>query len=206
MLGAPGSGKGTIGSMLAGKYKIPRISTGEIFMDNIAKQTELGKQADVYISQGQLVPDEITINILKERIALNDCKNGFILDGFPRNLEQAKVLEKITKIDFVFNLQVPAKTIVKRLSARRTCEKCKAVYNLETRPPKKEGVCDKCGGNLIQREDDTPDVISKRLNTHEEKTAPLIDYYRNEDSLININAEQKPEDIFKEIVNNIQNE
>lgn len=205
MLGPPGAGKGTIASRLAEKYKIPQISTGDLLREQIKNQTDLGKEADFYISQGKLVQDELVIKILQERLQKDDCKKGFILDGFPRTIEQAKVLDKITKIDRVLNLAASAKLIVKRLSARRTCEKCNAIYNLETEMrPKKEGVCDKCGGKLFQRKDDEPALIQKRLDAYKEMTSPLEDYYRNEGLLVDVNAEQGLDGMLKDSISAVE--
>jgi adenylate kinase len=206
LLGPPGAGKGTIADMLSEKYNIPHISTGDIFRDQIAKKTELGKQANEYIIQGKYVPDDVTIKMVEERLAKDDCKNGFILDGFPRTTKQASVLENISKLDLVLNLKVSEETIIKRLSARRSCENCHLIYNMITIPPKKEGICDKCNSQLIQREDDKPEVIQKRLIVYKEETEPLIDYYFNEGILEDINAEQTPQEIFEECVKVIEKE
>ncbi|MCD6547579.1 MAG: adenylate kinase [Nanoarchaeota archaeon] len=186
MLGPPGAGKGTYATRLAPKLGIPTISTGELFRENIKNNTEIGKKAKEYIEKGELVPDEIVIEMLKQRLQKDDTKNGFILDGFPRTLEQAKALEEISDIDVVIYLDVPEEIIIKRLSARRQCKKCGAIYNLLYLKPKVDGICDKCGGELYQRDDDKPEAIKERLRVYEEKTAPLKEYYINKGKLITI--------------------
>ncbi len=203
MFGAPGAGKGTLSEMISEKYKIPHISTGDMFRQAIADKTELGKKITL-IAQGNLVPDDITISLVKERLSKEDCKKGFVLDGFPRTTAQAAALDKIAKPDFVINLEVSEETIIKRLSARRTCEKCKAIYNIITNPPKKEGVCDKCSGRLLQRDDDKKEVIKKRLGIYMNETSPVLDYYLNEGLLYEVDGEGSPEKIFEEIKNIIE--
>ena len=177
MLGPPGAGKGTYASRLTKILGIPHISTGDIVREEIKKQTDLGKKIKEYSDRGVLVPDDIIIKLLEERLKKPDCKKGFILDGFPRTINQAEALEKIAKVDLVINLKVPDDIIITRLSNRLICSKCGAIYNLLTLKPKKEGVCDKCGGKLYRREDDRPEVIRERLNIYRKQTEPLIDYY-----------------------------
>lgn len=177
IIGAPGSGKGTQTSRLKSKFNIPMISTGDIFRKAIKDETELGKKIKKYLDEGKLVPDEVVIEVMNDRISQPDCAGGFILDGFPRTLEQAKALDKIVKLDACINLAVPKEFIVERLSARRTCKNCGEIYNLMVLKPKRDGVCDKCGGPLFQREDDKEAVIEERFKIFEKQTAPLLEYY-----------------------------
>lgn len=177
MLGPPGSGKGTYASRMAPKLGIPTISTGELFRENVKNGTDVGKKAKVFMDKGELVPDAITIEMLKQRIKQPDAKKGFILDGFPRTIPQAEALEKVAKIDAVINLVVPDEIVIARLSARRQCRKCSEIYNTLYLKPKKEGICDKCGGELYQRDDDKPKAIKERLVVYTKNTQPLIDYY-----------------------------
>ena len=182
MLGAPGAGKGTQAKMIADKYGVPHISTGDIFRANIKNGTELGMEAKKYMDQGLLVPDELTVRILLDRVAQDDCKNGYVLDGFPRTIPQAEVLDsELTKlgdhIDYAINVDVPDENIVKRMSGRRACLTCGATYHIEHVPPKKEGICDVCGSELVLRDDDKPETVKNRLNVYHEQTQPLIDFY-----------------------------
>ena len=193
MLGAPGAGKGTIATRLEEKYHLPHVSTGDLFRENIKNNTALGQEAKSYIDKGQLVPDSVTINMLLDRISKDDCRNGFILDGFPRNLAQADGLknalsEKSQKIDLAILMNAADEDIIKRLSGRRVCEGCGAPYHIVTLKPKTEGVCDKCGAKLIQRKDDTEEVIKERLKVYHEQTQVLIDYYGKEGILITKNG------------------
>lgn len=183
MLGAPGAGKGTIASQMKDRYHLPHISTGEIFRENIKNNTELGKLAKTYIDKGALVPDDVTTDMTIKRLMESDCNDGFILDGFPRNNNQAigldKEFEKLNKkIDLVILVDATDKQITERLSGRRVCESCGATYHIVNMPPKKEGICDKCGAKLIHRKDDTEEVVLDRLKTYHEQTQPLIDYYK----------------------------
>lgn len=183
MLGAPGAGKGTIASQMKERYNLPHISTGDIFRENIKNNTELGKMAKSYIDKGALVPDDVTTDITIDRISKDDCKDGFILDGFPRNFAQAKGLDEAMeklgrKIDLVILVDATDKQITERLSGRRVCENCGEVYHIVNMPPNVEGVCDKCNGKLIHRKDDTEEVVLDRLKTYHELTQPLIDYYK----------------------------
>lgn len=178
IFGAPGAGKGTYSTRLRNALGIAAVSTGDIFREAIAKETTLGKKVKKYLDAGQLVPDNIVLKVLKERLAQPDARKGFILDGYPRTLKQANDLEKITKIDTVINLVVPEWVIVERLSTRRVCEKCGAIYNVRYLKPKVEGICDKCGGELFQRNDDKPDVIKERLHVYEETTRPLLEFFK----------------------------
>jgi adenylate kinase len=207
ILGAPGSGKGTQTTRLKAKLNIPAISTGDIFRKEIKEETELGKRIKKYLDSGQLVPDEIVIDVIKERIKQPDCKNGFILDGFPRTLEQAKALDKIVKIDACINLSVPKEIIVKRLSARRTCKNCGEIYNLLVLKPKVDGVCDKCGGPLFQRNDDRESVIEERFRVYERQTEPLLKYYESRVPVITVtcnSVDAPPELITEQIINGLK--
>lgn len=205
MLGAPGAGKGTQAKMIAEKYSIPHISTGDIFRYNIKNGTELGKEAKKYMDQGLLVPDELTVKILLDRVAQDDCKNGYVLDGFPRTIPQAEVLEEaLTKlgdrIDYAINVEVPDENIVKRMGGRRACVNCGATYHIEHVPPKKEGICDNCGSELILRDDDKPETVQKRLGVYHEQTQPLIDYYTKKGILKEVDGTMDMGDVFKAIV------
>lgn len=187
MLGAPGTGKGTIASILAERLGIPQISTGDIFRKNIKEGTELGKLADSYISKGQLVPDEVTVKIVEDRLSQDDAKNGVILDGFPRTVVQADKLKEIletkgNKVDITINLTSPKEEIIERIVNRRVCtnQQCKAVFNLVLHPSKVEGICDKCGSELVARKDDKLETVENRLESYYTQTSPLVEYYENE--------------------------
>ncbi len=182
MLGAPGAGKGTQAKMIADKYGVPHVSTGDIFRANIKNGTELGMEAKKYMDQGLLVPDELTVKILLDRVAQEDCKNGFVLDGFPRTIPQAQVLDKALgelgdKIDFAIDVDVPDENIVKRMSGRRACLACGATFHTEHVPPKQEGICDRCGKDLVLRDDDKPETVLNRLKVYHHQTQPLIEFY-----------------------------
>jgi len=198
--GPPGSGKGTHASRLAPKLKVPHIVTGEMFREEIKKGTELGKLADSYMSRGQLVPDEVVIGVVKARLNQPDTKNGFILDGFPRTIEQAKALDGITKIDKVVNLIVPDEVIIERLSLRRQCRTCGAIYHLKWIKPKKEGICDKDGGPLYQRDDDKLEVVKARLDVYKKQTKPLLPYYKKKGVLVDVRGAESPEVTFNSVV------
>ncbi len=205
MLGAPGAGKGTQAQMIAEKYGLPHISTGDIFRANIKNGTDLGKEAKTYMDQGKLVPDELTVRILLDRVAQADCQNGYVLDGFPRTIPQAEVLdEELTKlgdkIDYAINVDVPDENIIKRMSGRRACLKCGATYHIVHVPPKQEGICDKCGSELVLRDDDKPETVEKRLNVYHEQTQPLIDYYTKKNVLRTVDGTVDKEDVFKAII------
>ncbi len=205
MLGAPGTGKGTVASILTEKLSIPQVSTGDIFRKHIKEGTELGKLADSYISKGQLVPDDVTIDLVKNRLKDADVQNGIILDGFPRTTVQAELLEGITKrlnkpLTNVIALEVDEDTLIKRLSARYMCKNCGATYNKISKQPKVEGTCDRCGGHeFYQREDDKPEVVKNRLEVNEKMNAPLKDFYQKKGLLTVINGEQTPEKVFEDI-------
>ncbi len=205
MLGPPGAGKGTQAKMLVERFGIPQISTGDMLRAAVAEGTELGRKAKEYMDKGQLVPDEVVIGIVRERLSKEDCKKGFILDGFPRTVPQAEALDGILeemgrKIDYVINIVVPDEEILKRLTGRRTCRKCGAMYHVVYNPPKKEGVCDKCGGELYQRDDDKEETIRNRLKVYAEQTAPLVDYYRKKGVLVDIDGTKGIKEIFEDIL------
>ena len=204
MLGAPGAGKGTQAKMIADKYGVPHISTGDIFRPNINNGTELGMEAKKYMDQGLLVPDELTVRILLDRVAQDDCKNGYVLDGFPRTIPQAEVLDsELTKlgdhIDYAINVDVPDENIVKRMSGRRACLTCGATYHIEHVPPKKEGICDVCGSELVLRDDDKPETVKNRLNVYHEQTQPLIDFYTEKGVLKTVDGTVPMEEVFAAI-------
>ena len=208
LFGAPGAGKGTQAVELVNKYKLTHISTGEMFREAIAKQTEMGKLANSYISKGKLVPDEVTVGLVKERLAQEDCKNGFILDGFPRTLPQAECLDQICselniKIDNVIDIEVSTDDIIERLSGRRVCRSCGASFHLIFNKPKQEGVCDLCGGELYTRKDDNKESVAVRIYTYQAQTTPLINFYKNKGILLEINGQQDINEVFKEIVNKL---
>ncbi|MBI4149801.1 adenylate kinase [Candidatus Woesearchaeota archaeon] len=198
MFGPPGAGKGTQAKMLVEHYKIPQISTGDLFRENLSRQTSLGLKAKAYMDKGELVPDDVTIAMIKERIAQPDCKKGFILDGFPRTLPQAKELDKLMKIDKVVNVTSKDETIIKRLSSRWLCRKCGAIFGIDI-PPKKKGICDKCGGELYQRDDDKPEAVKNRLKVYYENTHPLIEYYEKKKLLFTVDGEQPIDVVFEKI-------
>jgi adenylate kinase len=205
MLGAPGAGKGTQAKQIAGKYGIPHISTGDIFRANIKNGTELGKKAKEYMDQGLLVPDELTCDLVMDRIAQDDCAKGFVLDGFPRTIPQAEALDAaLTKIgqtmDFAIDVDVPDENIVSRMSGRRACLDCGATYHIVSLPPKTEGKCDNCGSDLVLRDDDKPETVQKRLTVYHEQTQPLIDYYKKQGILKSVDGTQPMEQVFSSIV------
>jgi len=209
LLGAPGAGKGTQGKMLSERFQIPEISTGDILRAEIKNGTQLGKQAKRYMDEGDLVPDEVIVGMMKNRMAEEDCRNGFILDGFPRTIEQADALKNMLaetgrKIDYALNIMVPEEKITKRIAGRRSCPKCKAVYNIYFNPPKKDMLCDECGSALFMREDDNEETVRNRLKTYNRKTAALIDYYRNSDMLIEIDGDGEPNLIFENIIKRLE--
>lgn len=204
MLGAPGAGKGTQAKMLADKYGIPHISTGDIFRANIKNNTELGKKAKGYMDAGQLVPDELVVDLVVDRIKNKDCMKGFILDGFPRTIPQAEALDyalnnQNEKIDYAINVDVPDENIIQRMSGRRACVGCGATYHLVYNPTKKEGICDKCGQALILREDDKPETVKKRLQVYHDQTQPLIDHYEKKGALLTVDGTQDINDVFTSI-------
>ncbi|MDQ2087602.1 adenylate kinase [Herbivorax sp. ANBcel31] len=205
ILGAPGAGKGTQAVNLSKKYNVPHISTGDIFRSNIKNGTELGKKAKEYIDKGLLVPDDVTIGIVEDRLTQSDCKDGFILDGFPRTIEQAEKLDAIlegmkVKLDKVLNIHVPDSQIVKRMSGRRVCPKCGISYHTKYKPTTTEGVCDSCKSDVIQREDDKEETVKQRLETYHKQTEPLIEYYTKKGSLVTVTGQEKIEDTTNEVI------
>ena len=204
MLGAPGAGKGTQAKMIAEKYSVPHVSTGDIFRANIKNGTELGKEAKKYMDQGLLVPDELTVKILLDRVAQDDCKNGYVLDGFPRTIPQAQVLDKALSelddaIDYAINVDVPDENIIRRMGGRRACLTCGATYHVEHIPPKKEGICDACGSELVLRDDDKPETVKNRLDVYHKQTQPLIDFYEAKGILKSVDGSVPMEDVFAAI-------
>ena len=205
MLGAPGAGKGTQAKKIAEKYGIPHISTGDIFRANIKNGTELGKKAKTYMDQGLLVPDELTCDLVVDRIQQDDAKNGYVLDGFPRTIPQAEVLDKeLTKlgdsVDFAVDVDVPDENIIRRMSGRRACLNCGATYHIVNIPPKKEGICDVCGSELVLRDDDQPETVKNRLKVYHEQTQPLIEYYTGKGVLRTVDGTLPMEEVFDAIV------
>ena len=205
MLGAPGAGKGTQAANLAKELNIPHISTGDIFRANIKNGTELGKKAKSYMDAGKLVPDELVCDLVADRIAKDDCKEGYILDGFPRTIPQAEVFTKQLekngeKIDFAIDVEVPDENIINRMGGRRACPNCGATYHIKYIPPKKEGVCDACGTELVLRNDDKPETVKKRLNVYHEATQPLIDFYKAQGVLKGVDGTKDMKDVFADIV------
>ena len=209
MFGPPGSGKGTYASRLSAKLSIPHISTGDLVREEIKNQTEMGRRVNDYSSRGLLVPDNVICQLLQKRISQPDCMRGFILDGFPRTIPQAQELEKISTTDLVINLRVPDKVIIERLASRLTCRSCGAIYNERFLMPRNAGRCDKCDGQLYQREDDQPKVIQQRLELYREQTQPLLEYYISKNQVRNITNNETnvpPEKVVEEIINIIQAE
>lgn len=198
LLGAPGAGKGTQAEVICSALKIPAISTGNILREAVKNETKCGLEAKSYMESGQLVPDEVVIGILKDRIAQDDCKNGFILDGFPRTVPQAEALDKMgVNIDKVVEIFVPDETIKKRLSGRRVCEKCGNSYHVDFKPTEVDGVCDACGGKTVIRKDDEPQTVSDRLKVYHEKTAPLKDYYEKQGKLVTVVGQEEVSETSK---------
>ena len=203
-MGPPGAGKGTQAEKIVENYQIPHISTGDMFRKAIKDQTELGMEAKRYMDQGALVPDHVTIGIVKDRLSESDCKSGFLLDGFPRTVDQAKALDEIltsldSKIDYVINIDVDWDILKERLTGRRICRSCGATYHMIFNPPKNADVCDKCGGELYQRKDDNEETVGNRLNVYVSQTKPLLDYYSLAGNLVNINGQQSIDLVFEEI-------
>lgn len=205
MLGAPGAGKGTQAKKISEKYQIPHISTGDIFRSNIKEGTELGRKAKGYMDQGALVPDELTIGMLIDRIQKEDCNDGYVLDGFPRTIPQAESLKKAIsemgqKIDFAINVDVPDENIINRMSGRRACISCGATYHIVYNRSKVSNVCDVCGAELVLRDDDKPETVKKRLSVYHDQTQPLIDYYAKDGVLVNVDGTQELSKVFSDIV------
>ena len=205
MLGAPGAGKGTQAKKIADKYQIPHISTGDIFRANIKEGTELGKKAKSYMDQGQLVPDELTLELIMDRFQNPDCKNGYVLDGFPRTIPQAEALtEALAKkgetIDYAINVEVPDENIINRMGGRRACLACGSTYHIVYAPTRVEGICDRCGEKLVLRDDDKPETVKKRLAVYHEQTQPLIDYYTEQGVLKTVDGTRSLDEVFQAIV------
>jgi adenylate kinase len=203
MLGAPGAGKGTQAKMIADKYGIPHISTGDIFRANIKNGTELGKKAKSYMDQGLLVPDELVVDLVVDRVQQDDCTKGYILDGFPRTIPQAEALDEALgddKIDYALDIEVPDENIITRMSGRRACVGCGATYHIVYNPTKAEGICDACGEELILRDDDKPETVQKRLDVYHEQTQPLIDYYKAAGNLVEMDGTVDINVVFDNIV------
>lgn len=215
MLGAPGTGKGTIAGILAKELSIPQVSTGDIFRKNISEKTELGKLAESYLAKGALVPDDVTVKLVEDRLNAEDAKNGVILDGFPRTVAQAEALDVILaninkKVDMTINLTTPEEEIIERVVNRRVCPKCKSVYNLVLSPSKKEGICDKCGAELTARADDNEETIKSRLQTYFEQTSPLVDYYESKGNLysaiVSKSINKMGPDVAKDVLEQLKGE
>lgn len=205
LLGPPGAGKGTQATRIVEKYKVPHISTGDIFRENIKNNTPLGQKAQEYMNKGELVPDQLVVDIALDRLGKDDCKNGFLLDGFPRTVFQADALDKFLKdkgkgIDLVINIEVEDKMLIERLDARRVCPTCAATYNVIGMPPKKEGICDKCNDTLIQRKDDKKETVGNRIKVYHEQTSPLIDYYKGKGLIKDFDGMIGADALFDEIV------
>ncbi len=204
MLGAPGAGKGTQAKRIAAQYGIPHISTGDIFRYNVKNATELGMKAKEYMDQGLLVPDELTLELIMDRFTKDDCKNGYVLDGFPRTIPQAEALtaalaKQDDAIDYAVNVDVPDEAIVSRMSGRRACLSCGGTYHVVFNPSKKDGICDACGGELVLRKDDSPETVQNRLLVYHEQTQPLIDYYKKQGILKEVDGTKEMEEVFRSI-------
>lgn len=210
LLGPPGAGKGTQAETIVNEFSIPHISTGDIFRKNIKEGTILGNKAKEYMDQGKLVPDELTVELVKDRLKQDDCKNGFLLDGFPRTIYQADALETALssmnqKLDYVVNIIVRKELLIERAVGRRICKDCSQTYHMSFNPPSKEGICDSCGGELQQRKDDTEETVANRINVYEEQTEPLIDYYTQKGIIVNIDGEKSIKEVGKDIIANLRN-
>ena len=209
LLGPPGAGKGTQAAKVIGKYSVPHISTGDIFRANIKEGTELGKKAKGYMDEGKLVPDELVVDLVTDRLQKDDCKEGFLLDGFPRTIVQAEQLDKFLsdngqKLDIVLNFKVRKDVLVERIAGRRVCKSCGASFHVVNVPPKKEGICDTCGGELFQRKDDNRETVENRINVYENETAPLIGYYEKQNVLVNFDGEKTHNEVFEDVVKAIE--
>jgi len=208
-MGLPGAGKGTQAEKIKDKYNIPHISTGDMFRLAIKEGTELGRKAKEYMDQGELVPDEVTIGIVKERLGKADCENGFLLDGFPRNTAQAEALQQLLTeldrtLDYVLHVDVPEEKLVERLTGRRICPTCGTAYHVAYNPPKVEGICDKDGSELIQRDDDQPETVKKRLSVNIKQTQPLLDFYQDKGYLVKVNGDRDIEVVFQDIQSKLE--
>ncbi len=199
LLGAPGSGKGTQAKFIVKDFNIPQISTGDLLRTAIKKGTELGMKAKKFMNTGKLVPDNIVLQLLKERLSQEDCKRGFILDGYPRNLAQAQDLKKITDIDLVINIEVNYDLLIERITGRRTCKQCGAIYHIKYSPSKERGVCDKCFGELFHRDDDTEETVKKRITTYEDETKPLIEFYQHRGILKTLTSDGTIDEMYQKV-------
>ncbi|NLM04239.1 MAG: adenylate kinase [Clostridiales bacterium] len=211
LLGPPGAGKGTQAEVIVKEFQIPHISTGDIFRENIKNGTELGKKAQEYMDKGLLVPDELVVAIVEDRLKKEDCKKGFLLDGFPRTLPQAEALDNVLKdmnvtLNKVINIEVAKEKLIQRAVGRRICRQCATAYHVDFNPPEKEGICDKCGGELYQRADDTEETISKRIEVYLKDTKPLIKYYQDQDILVTIDGEKDIKEVSKAVVQTLGGE
>ena len=211
MLEPPGAGKGTQSKMIADKFGIPHISTGDIFRKAIKEKTPLGEKAVNYLEKGLLVPDEIVVGIVENRLKESDCSNGFVLDGFPRTMDQVKGLQDFMenaniKLDYVVNINVDKQALIERFTGRRMCQSCGATFHIKYNPPKTQDICDKCGSNLIIRKDDEIETVEKRLEVYEESTAPLIDFYKSENLLLDIDGSKHIDDVFQDIHSRLRGE
>lgn len=209
LLGPPGAGKGTQAETIVKEFKVPHISTGDIFRANIKNETALGKKVKDYLDKGELVPDTLTVEIVEDRLNQSDCKDGFLLDGFPRTLDQAKALDEVlekmgTELDSVINIIVDSKLLVERACGRRICKACGATYHVSFNKPKTEGICDRCGKQLSQRPDDNEETVANRIDVYNKQTAPLIDFYENKNIILNINGEQPINEVGKEVVSKLR--
>ncbi|NLL81200.1 MAG: adenylate kinase [Tissierellia bacterium] len=210
LLGPPGAGKGTQASAIVKKYNIPHISTGDIFRSNIKEGTELGMKAKGYMDKGLLVPDEVVVSIVKDRLTHDDCANGFLLDGFPRTVNQAEALDAELssmglKLDRVINIEADSSILIERAIGRRICKECGATYHIKFNPPKVEGICDNDGSSLYQRDDDIEETVATRINVYLEQTQPLIDYYKEKKLILNIDGTESIDDIFNNIIEGLEN-
>lgn len=209
LLGPPGAGKGTQAETIVKEFKVPHISTGDIFRANIKNETSLGKKVKDYLDKGELVPDTLTVEIVEDRLNQSDCKGGFLLDGFPRTLDQAKALDEVlekmgTELDSVINIIVDSKLLVERACGRRICKTCGATYHVSFNKPKTEGICDRCAKQLSQRPDDNEETVANRIDVYNKQTAPLIDFYENKNIILNINGEQPINEVGKEVVSKLR--
>lgn len=209
LVGPPGAGKGTQATFIKDEFKIPHISTGDIFRQNLRDNTPLGLEARKYMNEGKLVPDELTIELVKNRLLEDDCKNGYLLDGFPRTINQAKALDNFLEergesLDAVIDIEVDTNSLLERITGRRMCKDCGSSYHTKFYPPKKEGVCDKCGGELYQREDDREEAVLKRIGVYEEETSPLVHYYKEKGKLLVIDGNKSMEEVTKSVLNSLR--
>ena len=202
-LGPQGSGKGTVIGKIEGRYGVPHISTGDMFREALKQGTEFGKKAQEYMNRGELVPDDVTVGMVQERVSRDDCASGFMLDGFPRNLAQAEALSKITNIDTAVLIEVPEEVSLERLSGRRQCRQCGTIFHLKFVPPTQEGVCDKCGGELYQRDDDKPEAIKERLAIYCSETMPIADYYDKAGVLVAVDGSGTPDEVVAQVIDKL---